>query len=155
RAALLDSMQPAYARVIAFAEGQLPQALDNPAGLGTTHPDGAAFYTPQLPDRTSTAMTAEQIPALGLTEAARLGAELARVQQQLGIEGSLDGSSRQVQADPKRLYPNTGAGRQAYIDDATARIDNIKRHLPAYFGLLPKADLVVRRVEACREQDGA
>ena len=155
RAALLESVQPAYARVIAFAEGQLPQALDNPAGVGTTHPDGAAFYAHQLRDHTSTAMTAEQIHALGLAEVARLRAELARVQQQLGIEGSLDDFFRQVQADPKRLYPNTDAGRQAYIDDATARIDNIKQHLPAYFGLLPKADLVVRRVEAFREQDGA
>src|SRR3546814_11798320 len=35
------------------------------------------------------------------------------------------------------------------------RSDNIKQHLPEYFGLLPKADLVVKRVEAFREQDGA
>src|SRR3546814_17866902 len=60
-----------------------------------------------------------------------------------------------MQDDPARLFPNTDAGRQAYIDEATQKIDNIKRHLPEYFGLLPKADLVVKRVEAFREQDGA
>src|SRR5690606_21277929 len=60
-----------------------------------------------------------------------------------------------VQNDRNRLFPNTDAGRKAYIEQATAAIDNIKQHLPEFFGLLPKADLVVRRVEAFREQDGA
>ena len=52
-------------------------------------------------------------------------------------------------------YPDTDEGRQAYIADATAAIDKIKAVLPKYFGILPKADLVVRRVEAFREQPGA
>ncbi len=47
------------------------------------------------------------------------------------------------------------AGAQDYIDEAAAAIDNIKAELPNYFGILPKADLVVKRVESFREQDGA
>ncbi|TWH09336.1 DUF885 domain-containing protein [Pseudoxanthomonas taiwanensis] len=155
RAALLESVKPAYERVIAFAEAELPNALVNPTGVGQTHPDGAAYYAAQLKRHTSTDMTAEQIHELGLAEVARLRGELEQVQKQLGIEGDLQAFFRQVQSDPKRLYPNTDAGRQAYIDDATAKIGNIKQHLPEYFGLLPKADLVVKRVEAFREQDGA
>ncbi|RRN78746.1 DUF885 domain-containing protein [Pseudoxanthomonas sp. SGD-10] len=155
RAALLESVEPAYERVIAFAEAELPNALVNPTGVGQTHPDGAAYYAAQLKRHTSTDMTAEQIHELGLAEVARLRGELEQVQKQLGIEGDLQAFFRQVQSDPKRLYPNTDAGRQAYIDDATAKIGNIKQHLPEYFGLLPKADLVVKRVEAFREQDGA
>ena len=155
RAALLDSLKPAYERVIGFAGGELPNALDNPTGVGQTHPDGAAFYAAQLKRHTSTGMSADQIHELGLSEVARLRGELEKVQQQLGVEGDLQAFFRQVQADPRRLYPNTDAGRQGYIDDATARIDNIKQHLPEYFGLLPRADLVVRRVEAFREQPGA
>ena len=42
-----------------------------------------------------------------------------------------------------------------YIAEATAAIDTIKQSLPDYFGRLPKADLVVKRVEPFREQDGA
>ncbi|WP_019399300.1 DUF885 family protein [Pseudoxanthomonas sp. GW2] len=155
RAALLESVKPAYERVIAFAEAELPNALVNPTGVGQTHPDGAAYYAAQLKRHTSTDMTAEQIHELGLAEVARLRGELEQVQKQLGIEGDLQAFFRQVQSDPKRLYPNTDAGRQAYIDDATAKIGNIKQHLPEYFGLLPKANLVVKRVEAFREQDGA
>jgi uncharacterized protein (DUF885 family) len=53
------------------------------------------------------------------------------------------------------LKANTDEGRQAYIGAATAHLDFIKAKLPDYFGLLPKADLVVKRVEAFREQPGA
>src|SRR5690606_15716342 len=78
-----------------------------------------------------------------------------KVQAVIGFEGDLQAFFEHVQSDPARLFPNTDAGRQAYIDEATQAIENIKGHLPKYFGLLPKADLEVRRVEAFREQDGA
>ncbi|MFC3716245.1 DUF885 domain-containing protein [Luteimonas soli] len=155
RKALLEVVKPAYERVIAFAESELPKAAVNPTGVGQTHPDGAAYYAYQLKRNTSTDMTAEQIHELGLSEVARLRGELEKVQAQIGFEGDLQAFFKHMQNDPARLFPNTDAGRQAYIDEATADIDNIKQHLPEYFGLLPKADLVVKRVEAFREQDGA
>ena len=155
RKALVDEVKPAYERILALAAEELPKAAANPTGVGQTHPNGAAYYAYQLRENTSTDMTADQIHELGLSEVARLRGELEAVQKQIGFEGDLQAFFKHVQADPKRLYPNTDAGRQAYIDDATKAIDNIKQHLPAYFGLLPKADLVVRRVEAFREQDGA
>src|SRR5690606_10609954 len=155
RKALLEDLAPAYGRVIAFAEDELPKAAENPTGVGQTHPDGAAFYAYQLRQNTSTDMTADQIHELGLSEVARLRGELEKVQAQIGFEGDLQAFFKHVQDDPARLFPSTDAGRQAYIDAATARIDNIKQHLPRYFGLLPKADVVIKRVEAFREQDGA
>ena len=155
RKALVDEVKPAYERILALAAEELPKAAANPTGVGQTHPNGAAYYAYQLRENTSTDMTADQIHELGLSEVARLRGELEAVQKQIGFEGDLQAFFKHVQADPKRLYPNTDAGRQAYIDDATKAIDNIKKHLPQYFGLLPKADLVVKRVEAFREQDGA
>lgn len=155
RRALLEEVGPVYERLIAFATAELPHAAENPSGVGTTHPDGAAYYTHQLKRHTSTTMDAEQVHQLGLAEVARIRGELEAVQRRIGFQGDLQAFFRHVQADPTRVFPNTDAGRQAYIDAATARIDNIKQHLPEFFGLLPKADLVVRRVEAFREQDGA
>jgi len=155
RKALLEEVKPAYERVIAFAESELPKAAENATGVGGTNPDGAAYYAYQLKLHTSTDMTADQIHELGLSEVARLRGELEQVKQRIGFEGDLQAFFEHVQDDPARLFPNTDAGRQAYIDAATQKIDNIKQHLPEYFGLLPKADLVVKRVEAFREQDGA
>ena len=155
RKALLEDVRPAYERLIAFATEEAPKAAVNPAGVGSTHPNGAAYYAYQLKQNTSTDMSADQIHELGLSEVERLRGELAKVQAEIGFDGDLQAFFEHVQADPERLYPNTDAGRQAYIDDATAAIDNIRQYLPEYFGLLPKAELVVRRVEAFREQDGA
>ncbi len=155
RKALLESVAPAYAKVIAFAEEELPKSLENATGVGTTHPDGMKYYEYQLKQNTTTAMTAEEIHQLGLSEVARLRGELEALQKKMGVEGDLQAFFKHVLNDPDRVFPNTDAGRQAYIDAATAHIDNIKKQLPDYFGLLPKADLVVKRVEAFREQDGA
>ena len=40
RQALLDHVGPAYGRIIAFGEEELPKAADNATGVGTTHPNG-------------------------------------------------------------------------------------------------------------------
>ncbi|HSD15730.1 MAG TPA: DUF885 domain-containing protein [Thermomonas sp.] len=155
RKALLDNVKPAYERIIAFAREELPKAAVNPSGVGTTQANGAAYYAHQLKVSTSTGMSADEIHQLGLSEVARLRGELEKVQKTMGVEGDLPAFFKHVQADPAQLFPNTDAGRQAYIDEATADIANIKEQLPEYFGLLPKADLVVKRVEAFREQPGA
>ncbi len=155
RKALLEQFQPAYQRVIAWSEEELPKAAVNATGVGATHPNGKAYYEYQLRQMTTTAMTAEEIHALGLKEVARLRGEMTALKDKVGFEGDLDAFFAFIDSDPRFTYPNTDAGRQAYIDDASAKIANIKKELPNYFGLLPKADLVVKRVEAFREQDGA
>ncbi len=155
RTALLEQVKPAYERVIAWSERELPNALENPAGVGTTHPNGAAYYAHQLRENTTTAMSADEIHQLGLDEVVRLRGEMEAIKQQVGFEGDLTAFFAFINTDPQFRFPNTDAGRQAYIDGASEAIANIKQHLPEYFGLLPKADLVVRRVEAFREQDGA
>ncbi len=155
RTALLDNVKPAYDKVIAFATDDLANAAVNASGVGTSQPEGAAYYAYQLKQNTTTAMTAEEIHQLGLSEVTRLRGELEKVKGKIGFDGDLPAFFKHVQDDPNQLFPDTDAGRQAYIDEATRVIANIKEHLPDYFGLLPKADLVVKRVEAFREQPGA
>ncbi len=155
RTALLEQFRPAYERIIAWSESELPNALENPSGVGTTHPNGAAYYTWQLRENTTTAMSADEIHQLGLDEVARLRGEMEALKTQVGFDGDLTAFFEFINTDPQFRFPNTDDGRQAYIDQASEAIANIKQHLPEYFGLLPKADLVVRRVEAFREQDGA
>ncbi|TDK23822.1 DUF885 domain-containing protein [Luteimonas aestuarii] len=155
RTALVEHVKPAYDALIAWSEQEQANALVNPAGVGTTHPNGADYYAYQLKQNTTTAMTADEIHQLGLDEVARLRGEMEAIKDTVGFEGDLQAFFEFINTDPQFKYPNTDAGRQAYIDDATAAIDNIKQVLPQYFGILPKADLVVRRVEPFREQDGA
>jgi uncharacterized protein (DUF885 family) len=80
------------------------------------------------------------------------------IKDQVGFEGDLQAffaELRDSKDDPRYYYPDTDPGRQAYIDDATAAINRIEAELPNFFGILPKAGIEVRRVEAFREQPGA
>ncbi|MEZ0472874.1 DUF885 domain-containing protein [Luteimonas salinilitoris] len=155
RTALVEQVQPAYGRVIAWSEEELPNALENPAGVGTTHPNGADYYAHQLRENTTTDMSADEIHQLGLDEVARIRGEMEALKERVGFDGDLQAFFKFIHTDPRFKFPNTDEGRQAYIDEATRVIDNIEQQLPEYFGLLPKAELVVKRVEPFREQDGA
>jgi len=155
RQALLDNIQPRYRELIAWAEADRAKALDNPSGVGVTQANGADYYRHQLRMHTTTDLDAEAVHRIGLDEVKRIHGEMEGLMKRVGFDGDLQAFFRHISTDPKFKYPDTDAGRQAYIDDATRAIDNIKKVLPQYFGLLPKADLVVKRVEPFREQPGA
>lgn len=157
RQALSNDVQPAYQNLVDFIAGDMANTDELAKGVGSL-PNGEAYYKYRLAAMTTTDMSAEEIHQLGLDEVARLRGEMDEIKQATGFEGSLQeffSFVRDSQDDPTFYYTNDDAGRQGYIDDATAAIENIKTQLPKYFGLLPKADLEVRRVEAFREQDGA
>ena len=158
-AALTGDFQTVYKDIIAFAQEDTANSPDpaGPQGI-STQPNGAAFYDFMLSQMTTTDMTADEIHNLGLSEVDRIHGEMEAIKQQVGFEGTLNeffASIRDAKDDPRHYYPDTDEGREAYIADATAAIEKIKAVLPEYFGLLPKADLVVKRVEPFREQPGA
>ncbi|MEQ8516106.1 MAG: DUF885 family protein, partial [Chromatocurvus sp.] len=74
--------------------------------------------------------------------------------ERVEFEGSLQAFFSYVRDDPRFYYPDTATGRQQYIADTETYLEEIEAELPEYFGLLPRTDLVVRRVEAFRERDG-
>jgi uncharacterized protein (DUF885 family) len=155
RAALVEAVQPAFADVIAWFRADLPNAAVNPSGVGVRHPNGDAYYAERVRASTTTGLTPDEIHSIGLSEVARLRGEMEALKDRVGFKGDLDAFFKFMRTDPRFKYPNTDAGRQAYIDDATKAIATIKQQLPNYFGLLPKADLVVKRVEPFREVAGA
>ena len=155
RAALVEAVKPAYDGVINWFKADMANAAVNPTGVGKRHPNGAAYYAQRLKASTTTDLTADQVHQIGLDEVARIRGEMEALKDRVGFEGDLQAFFKFIATDPQFKYPNTDAGRQAYIDDATKAIATIKQQLPNYFGLLPKADLVVKRVEPFREVDGA
>lgn len=154
-AALIDSFGPAYQAVIAWVESDLPNTTEGGPGISNTQPNGQAYYEHRLWTQTTTHMTAEQIHQTGLQEVQRLRGEMIALKNRVGFDGELSAFFEFLTTDPQFRFANTDEGRQMYIDTATNAINNIKQQLPDYFGRLPQADLVVKRVEAFREQDGA
>ncbi|MFT5611547.1 MAG: hypothetical protein ACI9WC_002893 [Arenicella sp.] len=156
-AALVSNLQPAYQNLIAFMQSDIANSSADAKGASTL-PNGAAYYAERLANQTTTNISPEEVHQLGLSEVNRLRAEMEALMVKAGFDGSLQeyfAYIRDNKDSEEYYYPNTDAGRQGYIDDASAAIENIKAQLPDYFGILPKADLVVKRVEPFREQDGA
>jgi uncharacterized protein (DUF885 family) len=153
-AALTERFKPAYDALIAWVETELPQADEIATGVWKL-PEGPAYYEQRLAASTTTEMTADEIHGLGLREVERLKAEMEAIRQQVGFEGTLQEFFTFVREDPRFYFPNTDEGREAYLQAARDYLGVIEQRLPEFFGLLPKADLVVKRVEAFREQPGA
>lgn len=154
RKALIEDWRPVYQRLIAWLEADLPNTAVVATGVGKD-PNGAAFYAERLAASTTTDLTAEQIHQIGLSEVARIKGEMEVIKRQVGFSGSLQDFFVHMREDDRFYYPNTDEGRRAFITAATNHLAFMKTRLPQYFGVLPKADVVVKRVEAYREIAGA
>jgi len=153
RLAMVDKMKPAYDRLTAWVAEDKANASATPQGVGSL-PKGEAYYNAMLNLMTTTDMTADEIHNLGLAEVARIQGEMEKVKEQAGFKGTLQEFFTFMRTDKQFYLPNNDAGAQEYIDRATRHIEEMKLALPKYFGRLPKADLIVKRVEPYREEPG-
>ena len=151
--AMTGQMKPAYDRVAAWVAEDKVNASPTPQGVGAL-PNGKAYYDTALSLMTTTDMTAEQIHQLGLDEVKRIHGEMEKVKEEAGFKGTLQEFFAFMRTDKQFYLSNDDAGAQEYIDRATKHIEEMKLALPKYFGRLPKADLIVKRVEPYREEPG-
>jgi len=154
RVALTSAFAPAYQRIIAWYQADMPNSDAEPKGVGALS-NGQAFYDYRLANQTTTELTADEIHNLGLSEVARLRGDMEAVKEQVGFDGDLKAFFKFIREDDRFYFSDDDAGADQYIAAAKGHIDALKALLPDYFGILPKADLEVRRVESFRERDGA
>lgn len=150
--ALLESVKPAYESLIGMFETH-KQTASNDDGAWKL-PDGDAYYASQLEQMTTTDMTADEIHNLGLSEVARIHEEMTAIKDAVNFEGSLQDFFVYMRTDPdgRFTYPNTDEGRERYLKEATALIDNMSARIDELFYVKPKADMIVKRVEPFREK---
>lgn len=153
RETLTASVKPAYERIIAWLKSDKANASPEAKGVGAL-PDGAAYYNVALEQHTTTTMTAEEIHELGLKEVARIRAEMEAIREKVGFKGDLPAMFKHMRESKEFYEPNTEAGRAAYLKKADDYVAGMRKRLPEYFGIMPKADLVVKRVESFREEAG-
>lgn len=160
RAALVERWLPAYRALIDWQNEDRTNATgtaDTVTGVGSL-PRGAEYYEERLAYHTTTDLTADEVHQIGLDNVARIQAEMEAIKSAVAFEGSLQDFFdllRDSKDDARFYFTNDDDGRQGYIDQSSAAIQNIKTNLPEFFGVLPKADIVVKRVEAFRERPGA
>jgi len=148
--ALKAAVKPSYTKLINYL-AQLEKRADERDGAWK-FPDGETFYNNALARTTTTDLTAKEIHSIGLAEVARIHDEMRAIKEKVGFDGDLKAFMQFMKTDKQFYYPNTAEGKQRYLDEATALIDNMKSRLDELFIVKPKADLKVKAVEAFREK---
>ena len=151
--ALLEQVGPAYKALMAYLT-TLAAKADDRAGAWK-FPDGEAFYQRALASTTTTNMSADAIHQLGLAEVKRIHNEMHAIMQQVHFDGTLQQFFAFMRDDPQFYYPNTEAGKAAYLAKAQTTIDNMRARLNEVFESQPKSPIIVKRVEAFREKSAA
>ncbi len=148
--ALNASVKPAYEALISEMTAQ-EKVAGTDDGIWR-FPDGAGYYAERLSNYTTTDMTPDQIHELGLAQVARIHKEMQAVQKKMGVKGDLKAYFNYMRTTPKFYAPEGDAGAALYLAETQKAQDAITPMLPKWFGTLPKAPLVVKRVEAFREK---
>ena len=154
RAALNSHFLPAYTALKSWLQQDIGNTEEIATGVGKQI-DGKAYYDYRLKVSTTTDLSAEQIHQIGLDEVERLTAEMIAIKDKVGFKGDLKAFFQFIKEDDQFYYPDTDEGREGYLEDSRQYLAFIEERLPEYFGILPKADLIVKRVEPFREQPGA
>ncbi|ALO42959.1 DUF885 domain-containing protein [Pseudoalteromonas phenolica] len=148
--ALKTAIKPSYNKLINYL-GKLEKKADTRDGAWK-FPEGEAFFNNALARTTTTDLTAKEIHEIGLAEVARIHDEMREIKDKVGFKGDLKAFMEFMKTDKQFYLPNTDEGKEKYLKDATAMIDNMKSRLDELFIVKPKADMIVKRVEAFREK---
>ncbi|MGH7027071.1 DUF885 domain-containing protein [Brevundimonas sp.] len=105
RDVVLNAVVPAYRRLLAFyTQDYLPRARVSLAASDL--PNGQAFYADQIRKYTTLNLTADQIHEIGLSEVARIEAEMQGVMRETGFKGTLPEFVNFLRTDPQ-FYART------------------------------------------------
>lgn len=115
-------------------------------------PKGQKLYNFSLQSFTTTKLTADEIHQVGLQEVQRIHQEIEILKAKMGYKGTLLEFMESLKTDKKYQYPNTAKGREQYLTSTRQMIANMKSQLKKMFNILPKAEVVVKRVEPFREK---
>lgn len=150
KTALLATLQPAYVALITELEKQRELT---PEGDGVWRlPNADSWYANRLAWFTTTDLSADEVHNIGLQHVERIHTAMRDIMQQVKFAGTLNEFFEFMRSSEQFYYPNTDEGREQYLLEAKALIDVMESKLPEYFGLLPKARMVVKRVEPFREK---
>jgi len=140
RDTIANGLNPALARLAAFLETEYLPACRDTSGWSAL-PNGRAWYLANVAESTTTAMTPEQIHAIGLREVARIQRQFAVLGPKLGYNGPASGLPVWV-GKQARFYPfKTEDEVQAVYRQLNTLLDT---KLPQMFTLMPKAKLDLR-----------
>jgi len=143
--AIREVVVPEYTKLLTFIRNEyLPKARTTLAA--TTMPDGQAFYKAMIEKFTTLDLTAQQIHEIGLSEVARIRAEMETVKQRANFTGTLEEFMHFLRTDPQ-FYAKTPRELLSYSAYVSKKADWKMREtiglLPRYrHGILPVPEAI-------------
>jgi len=149
-AAIEQKLVPAYRDMRDYISEDYLAAARETHGMNAL-PGGPERYAFLVRQTTTTDLSPEDIHAIGLSEVARIHAEMQAVMQQVGFAGDRDEFFNFVNSDPQFFFTE----RQQLLDGYIALRSVIDPNAPKLFKTMPKADFEIRLVEPFREKSAA
>lgn len=136
---------PALDRQIALVKEMQTHATHD-AGVWKLK-DGDEYYADSLISWTTSTMKPAEIHKTGVDMVKMLSSRIDAIMKQHGMtQGTVGERLRAMYNDPKFRYPNTDAGKEKLLADLNVKVKAVRAKLPQYFGVLPKADVVIKRI---------
>lgn len=141
RAAILESVVPAYREFLDFITGEyVPAAREGIAAAEL--PDGRAYYEHLVRSYTTLDLTPEQVHQTGLAEVRRIRQEMEEILRGTGFRGSFQEFIEFLRTDP-RFYVDTPEELLKQTAWVLKRMDG---ELPRLFGRLPRMPYTIKPV---------
>jgi len=140
-----EKVYPALDRQIALVKEMQGHATHD-AGVWKLK-DGSEYYVDSILNWTTSTQPPAEIHQMGLDVVKSYSARIDAIMKQHGMtSGTIGQRLRAMYADPKFRYPNTDEGKDKLLADLNVKVKAVRAKLPQYFGTLPKADVVIKRI---------
>jgi uncharacterized protein (DUF885 family) len=141
-------IQPAMTRYADFLEKEYLPAAREAIGV-TNNPDGARCYDASVLYFSSIAKTAKEVHELGVRQNDELAAEIKAIGLKLFKSENVPVILESARTNPAFKFKS----REEKIAYSQAALQRAKEAVPGWFGLLPRADVVIRPYPAFREKN--
>jgi uncharacterized protein (DUF885 family) len=144
-----DRIVPAIRKYRDFLQKEyLPAARETIAV--SANPNGAACYEASIRAHSSLSMGANEVHALGLAQIEGLTTEMRTIAERSFGTSDVPALLQRLRTDRQYMFRS----REELIAYSQAALGRAKAAAPAWFGLLPKADVVIEPYPAFREKSG-
>ena len=144
-----EQIVPAFKRYRDFLQTEYLAAARDAIGV-SANPNGAACYDASVRYHSSLPTPASEVHATGLREVERLDAEMKAIgERSFGI-ANVPKLLQRARSDKRFLFKSS----DELIEVSQAALARAKEHIHDWFGLLPKADVVIQRYPKFREKNG-
>ncbi|MBA4032759.1 MAG: hypothetical protein C0478_17970 [Planctomyces sp.] len=141
--AISTKVVPAYAKFLEFFNNKYLPACYAGAGVSNL-PGGDEIYRFRVREFTTLEMTPDEVHQIGLSEVARIRAEMEKIREQVKFEGDLKAFFEHLRTDPRLYFQN----EKELLTEYEAFCKRVDPQLTKLFKTLPRIPYGVKAIPA-------